>query len=212
MIDINQITKKYSARHFSMDYFNAQPVPWIALPDFLPDELYKKIAQQVDNIPKQRWTKFTRNGSYMEECMNNYGDVAPLIRQLNLEMNSSEFITWLENFTKESKLIPDPHAVGGGLMKSYQGHSLKMHTDFNWNEELHLNRRLNLILYLSKEWQPEWKGGLQFRNLENTETVAEITPEPNTLLMWKYHPKLRHGHPHPITCPQTVSRVGFRIF
>ena len=114
MIDINQITKKYSARHFSMDYFNAQPVPWIALPDFLPDELYKKIAQQVDNIPKQRWTKFTRNGSYMEECMNNYGDVAPLIRQLNLEMNSSEFITWLENFTKESKLIPDPHAVGGG--------------------------------------------------------------------------------------------------
>jgi len=212
MININEITKKYSARHFSMDYLNANPVPWIALPDFLPDELFKKISQQVEDIPKQRWTKFTRNGSYMEECTNNYSDVAPLIRQLNLEMNSSEFVTWLEDFTKESKLIPDPHMVGGGLMKSYKGHSLKMHTDFNWNEELHLNRQLNLILYLSKEWQPDWQGGLQFRNFENTETVAEITPEPNTLLMWKYHPKLRHGHPHPMTCPDTVERVGFRIF
>jgi len=87
-----------------------------------------------------------------------------------------------------------------------------MHTDFNWNEELHLNRQLNLILYLSKDWQPDWQGGLQFRNFENTETVAEITPKPNTLLMWKYHSKLRHGHPHPMTCPDTVARVGLRTF
>lgn len=211
MIDIRKIIQKYSHRHFKQDYISNTPVPWITLPDFLPSDLYHTITTEIDTIPKHHWRKFTRNGSYMEEC-SSFIDYAPTVRNLTLEMNSGEFVTWLELLTQENKLISDPHLIGAGLMRCYNGHSLKLHTDFNWNEELQLNRKLNVILYCSKEWDTKWGGDLEFCDFDDRSKIKKISPLPNTLLIWKYHPLLWHGHPNPITCPDGQSRDGLRMF
>ena len=131
---IEQITKKFKSKDYSMDYSQGTPVPWLFFDDFLPEELLKKVQAEINQIPKYMWTHFTRNGSFMEEC-NKLHDYCPTIRDLTLNLNSSEFISWLEELTGINKVIPDPHLIGAGLMRCYTGHSLKLHTDFNWNEE-----------------------------------------------------------------------------
>ena len=160
MIDIELLINKYDAKDYSVDYQKGTPIPWFAFDDFLPQDLLKNIGREIKQIPSHMFSKFVRNGSFMYECNNL--KYAPLVRELVLNLNSSEFVAWLESITGLQKLIPDPHLIGAGIMKFDTGHSLKLHTDFNWNEQLQLNRALSLILYLSDDWHSEWGGNLEF--------------------------------------------------
>lgn len=210
MIDIELITSKYDPKDYAIDYSHGEPIPWIAFDDFLPEDVLKNIQDEIPKIPKHVWSEFTRNGSYMTEC-NNF-KYAPYTRELVLYLNSGEFLTWLENITGLKKLIPDPHLIGAGLMRCGQGHSLQLHTDFNWNEQLQLNRALSMILYVSREWQPEWEGNLEFWSFDRSKLLHKVTPKPNRLLIWNYDERFVHGHTAPILCPEDASRDGLRLF
>ena len=43
---------------------------------------------------------------------------------------------------------------------------LKMHADFNWHKKLKLYRRLNVLIYLNKDWDPEWGGDFRLGTKE----------------------------------------------
>jgi hypothetical protein len=210
MIDIQLLVSKYDPKDYAIDYSQGTPVPWISFDNFLPEEVLKPIQAEILQIPKHVWTEFVRNGSFMLECNNL--KYAPLINELVLYLNSGEFLQWLENITGLKKLIPDPHLIGSGLMRCGPGHSLKLHTDFNWNEQLNLNRALSVILYLSKEWDTAWQGDLEFWNFDRSQCLHKIAPVPNRLLVWNYDERLVHGHPKALTCPPGHMRDGLRLF
>ena len=210
MIDLDLITSKYHPKDYAMDYSHGTPVPWLTFDDFLPKDLLVQIQEELNRIPDHLWSKFTRAGSFMKECNNL--KFAPIIRELSLNFNSHEFVSWLEDMTGIEKIIPDPHLIGAGLMRCYKGDSLKLHTDFNWNEQLQLNRCLSMILYVSREWQEDWQGSLEFWNFDKTQCLHRVQPKPNRLLIWNYDERLIHGHPVPINCPDHVSRDGLRLF
>ena len=97
-------------------------------------------------------------------------------------------------------------------MKSYKGDSLKIHSDFNWNEQCQTHRALSLILYFTPEWDEAWHGDLQFWDFDKTEKIASYPPKMGNVVVWKYHKRGFHGHPNPIECPEDKFRVGFRLF
>lgn len=210
MIDIELLTSKYDAKDYAVDYSHGTPVPWIAFDDFLPTDLLERVRSDIEQIPQHVWSEFTRNGSYMREC-NNFR-YAPHVRELVLYLNSGEFLHWLEDITGLKKIIADPHLIGAGLMRCGPGHSLKLHTDFNWNEQLQLNRALSMILYLSREWDSAWGGGLEFWDFDRSACLHRVDPVPNRLLIWNYDERFVHGHPSPIQCPPQASRDGLRLF
>lgn len=210
MININLLTEKYEAKDYAIDYAHGTPVPWIFFDDFLPTSVLKQVQDEINIIPQHLWSNFTRNGSMMMECNNL--KYSPFIRELVMNLNSSEFLLWLESITGIKRLIPDPHLIGAGMMRCGPGHCLQLHTDFNWNEQLHLNRALSLILYTSQEWQDHWNGNLEFWDFEKNKCLHTISPRPNRLLIWNYNEKLIHGHPKPIDCPEGIFRDGLRLF
>lgn len=210
MIDIDLITNKYHPKDYALDYSHGLPVPWLAFDDFLPHNLLRAVQDEIDKIPQHLWSKFTRAGSMMKECNNLR--FAPTIRNLVLNLNSHEFVQWLEAMTGIARIVPDPHLIGAGLMRCGTGHSLKLHTDFNWNEQLHLNRSLSVILYLSKEWNTAWNGELEFWSFDRSKCLHRIAPIPNRLLIWNYDERLVHGHPAALTCPSEATRDGLRLF
>ena len=204
------INAKYNPIDFAIDYQKGTPMPWLYFDDFLPEDILKKIQKEVNEIPEYIWSHFVRNGSHMAECNNL--SFSPTIRDLILNLNSSEFIRWLELLTTKTKLIPDPHLIGAGLMRCGTGDSLKIHTDYNWNEQLHLNRSVNAILYIHPEWNSDWNGGLEFWDFEYKNKLHTIECKPNRMLIYNYNSRLFHGHPSPITCPEGITRDGLRLF
>lgn len=210
MIDIDLIINKYHPKDYAIDYSHGTPVPWLTFDDFLPNSLLTCVQDEIDCIPSHVWSKFTRAGSMMRECNNM--KFSPTIRSLVMNFNSHEFVRWLEDMTGITKIIPDPHLIGAGLMRCYTGDSLKLHTDFNWNEQLHLNRCVSMILYLSRDWQESWGGSLEFWDFDRTHCLHNIVPKPNRLLLYTYNERLIHGHPKPLNCPDHATRDGLRLF
>lgn len=178
--------------------------------DFLPADIVEMLAEELDSIPLEDCKHFTRKGSNMYE--HNNLDDTPVADAVVHALNSSTFLRWLQDVTDSKDLIPDPHLIGAGYMKSFQGDSLKVHTDFNWVEELRLHRRINCIIYLNKDWKEEWGGGLEFYDTNNKGMISKTVPGFGNLLIWSYHNLAYHGYPEPMTCPEDQSRKGLRLF
>lgn len=113
-------------------------------------------------------------------------------------------------------LQPDPWflegplkpALGGGLHEIHPGGLLKMHIDFNRHPS-GLVRCLNLLIYLNLEWQPAWGGALE---LQNGKFHKQIQPTGGTVVIFETTPESWHGHPHPLQCPQGITRRSLALY
>jgi len=199
--DINQLSKEY---HSHPEY------GLINIEDFLPYHVVTKCSGELKNLPIEKMKHFTRKGSCMYEC--NDLAITPFQDQLVHALNSTQFIKWLEALTGVEKLIPDPHLVGAGYMKSYRGDTLQVHTDFNWVEEVALNRAVSVIIYFNRDWQSAWGGSLNFYDTKRQNVYTSVKPNNGNMLVWTYKNLVYHGYPDPMDCPEDECRRGFRLF
>lgn len=191
-------------------FVGTPPFPMIVLDKFLPDNLAEKLQKECESIPTQHWTEFTRNGSYMKECNNMKH--CPIATELVNQLHSQQGMQWIIKMTGIKDLIPDPYLIGAGYSKSFKGDSLKMHTDFNWNDTIKVHRMLSFIVYLNQDWNEEYGGHLLFNDFDNENTIQKVAPKFNRAIFWRYHKRGFHGYPEPLTCPEHISRNTFRLF
>ncbi len=123
-----------------------------------------------------------------------------------MDGNSAKTLDMLEVLTGIDGLIPDPRFRGGGLHQIYPGGKLDIHIDFNLHPKLKLDRRLNAILYLNKNWDEAWGGHLELWNKDMTVCSAKIAPLFNRLVVFETNEISYHGHPEPLKCPEGVTR------
>lgn len=206
----NELDVNFNIEELRLQYFQGTPVHYLIIDNFLPEEIFHSVTFEIDFLQPDQWTVFSNEKSYRKECRNL--SEAARLQSMAYSFQGSLFLNWIEKITDHEKLIADPHMRGGGICRVSSGHSLGLHNDFNWNEQIRLTRRLNLILYMNTEWDESWGGDLEFWNFERTECVAKISPTPNRLVIWDYDERLIHGHPTPLTCPEDIHRQNFIQF
>src|ERR1041385_9291271 len=99
-------------------------------------------------------------------------------------MNSFEMLLWLEALTGIEGLIPDPYFGGGGLHQIEPGGFLKIHADFNVHPKLHLDRRLNMLIYMNRDWREEYGGHLELWDAEMRKCRKRILPTFNRTVVF----------------------------
>jgi hypothetical protein len=192
-------------------YQAAQPFPHIVIDDFLPPEVLETClakfpverdpeSETFDRPQERRKTSF--NPDYLD----------PQIRSIFYSFNSRPFIRFLENLTGIGSLIPDPYFSGGGFHEIRTGGHLSMHADFNHHKELDLERRINALIYLNKDWRPEYGGQLELWNNEMTECVESVVPEFNRLVVFSTTSHSNHGNPNPIAHPDGLPRRSIALY
>lgn len=196
----------------SGDYCFAEPFPHIVIDDFLPKDVIDKI---LNNFPTEQL-----GGDVVFEL--GYAglhkrQVAPIncngfIRELFGFFNSVSIVQFLESLTTIPSLIPDPHFTGGGFHETSAGGKLGIHADFRINESLHLNRRINMIIYLNKEWQDEWGGKLELWDKKMLGAVNSIAPVYNRCVIFNTDADSFHGHPDPLLTPNGVTRKSLALY
>ena len=206
----NDIAENYDPAKLVENHNSQQPVPYTIIDNFLPEELFKTLSFEIDFLQENDWTVFSNGTSYRKECRNFTS--TPRIQSMAYSFQGSAFLSWIEQVTGINKLVADPHYRGGGITQVSRGNSLGLHNDFNWNEQIRLTRRANIILYMNPVWDPAWGGELEFWDFDKTECLVKIEPRPNRLAIWNYDERLIHGHPHPLMCPEDVLRQNFIQF
>jgi Rps23 Pro-64 3,4-dihydroxylase Tpa1-like proline 4-hydroxylase len=191
------------------------PINHWEFPNFLNKQITENLKKELNYLfdyKKNEFKFFDRNGSSMWEWVKYTQIETPYAYYLVSYLHSTEFVRWLEETTDIKGLIPDIHLHGAGYMRCGNGDSLKVHTDFNWNDTIKLNRVLTLVIYLNNGWQEEWNGDIQLWDKENKECVKRYFPNWGNCIMWEYDELGFHGHPNPLNCPDGEYRDGFRIF
>jgi Rps23 Pro-64 3,4-dihydroxylase Tpa1-like proline 4-hydroxylase len=188
----------------------SKPIPMGVIDEFLPKSIALSMHEESQIIPQEHWKTFTRNGSHMMEL--NKMELTPVAFNTLNYLHSSKFLELLSKYTGITGLIPDPHLVGAGYSKSFNGDILNVHTDFNWNEQLQLHRALTLTIYLTPDWNEAWNGALDFYDSKKENIVTTVDSLFNRCLIWKYDRFGYHGYSNPIECPDDKNRTTFRAF
>lgn len=71
---------------------------------------------------------------------------------------------------------------------------------------LHVQRRLNALLYLNEDWQESYGGALELWDRDMTHAVTKVLPLANRLVVFATDDDSNHGHPLPLACPPDRTR------
>lgn len=193
------------------DYRAAKPFPHIVLDNFLPEGLARRLSGAFPQQGDISWVE-RDNTNNRRRYQHDETKVPPLLREMLRELNSRQFILFLETLTGIQCLLPDPYFIGGGVHMSTTGDFLKIHADFNWHHKLQAYRRINALLYLSDDWQPEWQGALEFWDREMTGPVVSTLPDFNRLVVFSTGEHSNHGQRLPNQCPPGVHRKVLNLY
>lgn len=193
------------------DYTGADPFPHIAIDDFLPPAVLEGCLKAFPADPDPEAMSFDRAQERFKTSFNpDY--LSPDLRALFYSFNSRPFIGFLENLTGIKKLIPDPFFLGGGFHEIRQGGHLSVHADFNFHKQLHLERRLNVLIYLNKDWQEDYGGALELWDDGMKACVQSINPQFNRCVVFTTTANSFHGNPQPVNHPRQVPRRSIALY
>ncbi len=194
------------------DYAFAEPYPHIALDNFLPAEMAENLLSHFPKEAKSHDKIYQKGygGLHKRQIFPYDGDA--YIRGAFSFFNSAPMLKFLEGITNIQGLLPDPYFAGGGLHETSTGGLLGVHADFRVNESLQLIRRVNLLIYLNKDWKDEYAGKLELWDKKMTKKVKDVAPLFNRCVIFNTDEDSFHGHPDPLTTPEGITRKSIALY
>jgi Rps23 Pro-64 3,4-dihydroxylase Tpa1-like proline 4-hydroxylase len=132
-------------------------------------------------------------------------------------LNSPEFCEQLSTHLGIRDLSADSGLNGGGWHVHKQGGKLNTHLDYNIHPKLLLQRKLNIIVYLSRDWAPGWGGQLGLweqhpHRRQPGALIKSVDPLFNRAILFDTTQNSWHGLPTPISCPQDRTRNSLAVY
>ena len=202
-----------TAHDLASVYANNKPFPHIVLKNIWDNAELSRVADECEIF--KNWDEEKKfYGAVGKRSCSTFSKFANYTSSLITYCNSSDFLAFLESLTGETGLIPDPYLFGGGIHSTINQGFLKMHADFNWHHKLKLYRRLNLLIYLNRDWQESWGGDLRLARLtdDGIKVEARIMPTFNKTVIFTTTDHSYHGHPDPMDLPSKRSRNSIALY
>ena len=192
-------------------YAAARPYPHIVLDNFFDPELIDQVLGEFPRPNQIHWQQFD-NAEEIKLASAGEASFGPVTRLLLYHLNSLTFLDFLSSITGIANLIPDPSFEGGGMHQIVRGGKLAIHADFNTHRRYGLDRRLNLLLYLNKNWREEYGGHLELWDRNMSGCQAKVLPIFNRVMIFSTTDYTYHGHPDPLNCPDGMTRKSLALY
>ncbi len=191
-------------------YRDARPYPHVAIDGFLGGEVALALAEGFPGPEHPGWMRrdYREQAARLGQLQRTgFDGVDPALRHLLAELSGMAFLDFLSALTGIEGLIPDAHFRGAGPSLTLPGGHLALHADFNRDRTRHLERKLTVLYYLSKDWEPAWGGALELWDEARSRCDASYLPELDRLIVMAHGDACWHGHPRPLACPEGRFRA-----
>jgi Rps23 Pro-64 3,4-dihydroxylase Tpa1-like proline 4-hydroxylase len=200
------------------EFLTSEPFNHVIIDDFwLPEvaeELYNEFPGYNDD---KIW-----NGVYANAIENkktcNFWDRFPKITYRAFNFLGTDWLQDKFRFVSNRPDISFDFGLhGGGWHAHANGGNLNLHLDYNVHPKLGLQRKLNLIIYLVKDWNTSYGGGLELwthdaltnKPLAHAKTVDLKF---NRAVLFDTTQNSWHGLPYPLTCPEGKVRQSMAAY
>ena len=200
-----------------MEYLmNNNPFDHIIIDDFLEESLASKLSSEFMDYNDPRWYSYN-NPLEHKKTSNKWYFFPSETYKYMAYLNSEEFIDRLRQITGIEKLYPDIGLHGAGWHIHGRGGKLNIHKDYSIHPKLKLQRKLNIIIYLTPDWNPEWGGGLDLwshdpANNIPLEKIKTVEYKFNRAILFDTTQNSWHGFNEPLTCPDDVHRKSIAMY
>lgn len=191
-------------------YQSADPYPYAVIDDFLESEFAQRIHDEARATAANQDASNGITQSLKVACTN-WDAFGKDTHRLISYFNSAAFIGNIGRIVGIDDLLGDPELEGGGIHLTRRGGFLKMHTDFNWHARLEADRRINILLYLNKNWKKEYRGELMLADIPQ-KNIASIEPVFNRMVIFNTNDTTLHGHPDALMFPDDYPRASIAMY
>ncbi len=195
-------------------YQAKQPFRYVMFENFFLPEKAELIYQAYPSITEGKWdgtTYIDQKNKFQKTKF----DPNSLLEKVFQELNSQTFLDWLQTVTTtEEPLLADDELFGGGLHQSINGAFLNVHVDYNFHPTTKYHRRLNVLVYMNKDWKENYGGFLELWDLANGNKtfLDSYAPLFNRCVIFETNEISYHGHPKPLNTPKDVNRKSIATY
>lgn len=194
-------------------YQNNPPFPNIYLDEFFDETFLSSVLDEFPDLEKAVDKIHYKNPNENKLASNGRDSFKENTKKLVDYLNSETFMAFLQEMTGiKEPLIADPQYEGGGFHEIKKGGFLKLHVDFHKHRKLNLDRRLNLLVYLNKDWEESYGGNFELWEKDMSKQVVKILPIFNRMALFSTTGDSWHGHPDTLTCPDDRSRKSLALY
>ncbi len=194
-------------------YLKSKPYPHLVVKNFFDKKFLSNVLKEFPNLSKINSSNNYNNKNEIKFANNKRENFKKNTKILFDYLNSKDFLDFLQKVTSiKEKILPDPHLSGGGLHEIKRGGVLKIHTDFSKHPFKNLDRRINVLIYLNKNWKKNYGGNLELWNKSMDKCIKKIAPNFNTMVIFSTNDFTNHGHPNPLKCPKNMSRKSVATY
>jgi Rps23 Pro-64 3,4-dihydroxylase Tpa1-like proline 4-hydroxylase len=204
------------AAEYRREFQSAEPFRHVVIENFFePDEAERMLADFPAFAPEKAMNEMGEVGA--KAVYENIEEISPFYRRLAARVRSEEFLNAISALTGVENLLSDETLYGGGTHENLEGQELDPHVDFNYDERTWLHRRLNLLLYLNKEWDDAWGGSIELHSdprRPDENRVKVVTPLFNRCLIFETNERSWHGFARIKLPPDKrhLSRKSFSLY
>jgi Rps23 Pro-64 3,4-dihydroxylase Tpa1-like proline 4-hydroxylase len=190
------------------EFKNNTPFPNAIIDNFLNEDFANALINEFPPMDDPRFHRY-HNPIEKKYATKNF-DGLPEATKLYDMFQSDYFLDILRKLTGIYELEADPHLHGAGLAFHKNGGKLDMHLDYSIHPISKMERRINIILYLNKDWK--YGGDLQLWDAEFTHCVKKVEAAFNQAIIFQTSDLSYHGLPTPIKCPDDMRRCSAGVY
>ncbi len=190
---------------------SAKPYPHIKIDNMFSSKMLDELVQEIPSMTDDHWV-LENNDQLKKYNLRSAVELGEVGFQLTAFLHSATFLYFLSELTGIWELLPDPYLQGAGYHLMPRGGNFDVHADRNTAYEHGLTRRLSLIIYLNKDWKPDYGGQFELWNSDATRCEGIIDPLFNRTLIFEITDTNFHGVPRHVACPKGRSRNCFLVY
>jgi Rps23 Pro-64 3,4-dihydroxylase Tpa1-like proline 4-hydroxylase len=193
------------------------PFSHVVVDDFLQSSTLPKILAEVNQLRDADAKSKVIDPTYPHEFnkyafTSNYGSY---LKQLFVELNSPDFIKYIEQITGVNNIICNELSLyGTGIHRTKKNGFSQFHTDFNTfhSKGRMLDRRVSLLIYLNPDWKPDYKGQLCLCDKNTNMCAKKIDPIMNRCVIFNTTSSSIQGYPEPLNVSDDVMRQSIEVY
>jgi hypothetical protein len=188
---------------------SAEPCKHIALDNFLLDTVANTLYENFPKLETLNVKRKSINENKSEEY--HFEKFHSQFSEMRDFLNTPEMYEWISKVTGIEGLRSSDDSLGSGVHQGGQGSFVDVHVDINMNPKAQLHRRINLLIYLNKNWKDEYGGALEFWDKDVKNCVSSVLPNFNRAAIMVTDETSYHGYSK-INIPEGESRKSFYCY
>jgi Rps23 Pro-64 3,4-dihydroxylase Tpa1-like proline 4-hydroxylase len=213
--DNNDVLKKFgnwinNIDILKNDFIKGIPFEHIVIDNFLNDEYAEEIYK---NYPKlnDNWHTYL-NPLEVKYTFDNIHELDKSLNDYFYYLSSDIMITIIKQLTMIDTIQYDEYLHGAGLHIHPNNGRLNVHLDYEKHPYSGKERKLNIIYFSTKDWDPSWNGSNELWDKNVSNCVKKTDIKFNRAIIFRTNDISWHGLHEKICCPDNIYRKSIAYY